>query len=235
MKGLSKALLGLPAIEALHLITRLHTVQTKTEDFVANYPAVFKGLGKLKEPYKIELEQGAIPYALSSPRRVPLPLRDKVEVELQRMESIGVISKVTKPTPWCAGLVVVPKAKGKIRLCVDLTHLNKWVRRERHILPAVDQTLAMLAGAKVFTKLDATSGFWQIPLTKESSLLTTFITPFGRYAFNRLPFGISSAPEHFQRRMTQMLEGCTGVVCHADDIVVYGENYSNIMKDCIRF
>ncbi|KAL6475040.1 hypothetical protein MHYP_G00160800 [Metynnis hypsauchen] len=141
------------------------------------------------------------------------------------MEGMGVISKVTKPTPWCAGLVVAPKAQpGKIRLCVDLTHLNKWVRRERHILPAVDHTLAMLAGAKVFTKLDATSGFWQIPLSEESSLLTTFITPFGRYSFNRLPFGISSAPEHFQRRMSQMLEGCEGAVCHADDIVVYGED-----------
>ncbi|KAL7872233.1 hypothetical protein SRHO_G00072160 [Serrasalmus rhombeus] len=113
---------------------------------------------------------------------------------------MGVITKVAKPTPWCAGLVVAPKTQpGKIRLCVDLIHLNKWVRRERHILPAVDHTLAMLAGAKVFTKLDATSGFWQIPLSEESSLLTTFITPFGRYAFNRLPFGISSAPEHFQR------------------------------------
>lgn len=71
------------------------------------------------------------------------------------------ISKVTEPTPWCAGLVVVPKAQGKIRLCVDLTHLNKWVRRERHILPAVDHMLAMLAGAKVFTKLD--QGFGKFP------------------------------------------------------------------------
>ncbi|KAJ8356744.1 hypothetical protein SKAU_G00195380 [Synaphobranchus kaupii] len=224
--GLSKPLLGLPAIEALTLIQRLHTVQAQQESVKAQYPTVFSGLGKLKEPYKIELESGAVPYALSAPRRVPLPLRDKVRAELTRMEDMGVISKVTQPTPWCAGMVVVPKAQspGKIRLCVDLTQLNQWVRRERHILPAVDHTLAMLAGAKVFTKLDATSGFWQIPLSEESSLLTTFITPFGRYAFNRLPFGISSAPEHFQRRMSQMLEGCPGIVCHADDILVYGED-----------
>ncbi|CAK6982087.1 hypothetical protein L3Q82_001560 [Scomber scombrus] len=53
---------------------------------------------------------------------------------------------------------------------------------------------------------------------------SSFITPFGRYAFNRLPFGISSAPEHFQHCMSQMLEGCEGVVCHADDIVVHGED-----------
>ena len=224
--GLSKPLLGLPAIEALTLIQRLHTVQAQLENVKTQYPTVFSGLGKLKEPYKIELETGAVPYALSAPRRVPLPLRDKVRTELTRMEDMGVVSKVTQPTPWCAGMVVVPKAQspGKIRLCVDLTQLNQWVRRERHILPAVDHTLAMLAGAKVFTKLDATSGFWQIPLSEESSLLTTFITPFGRYAFNRLPFGISSAPEHFQRRMSQMLEGCPGVVCHADDILVYGED-----------
>lgn len=139
-------------------------------------------------------------------------------------EAMGVISKVTQPTAWCAGIVVVPKANGKIRLCVDLTRLNKWVRRECHISPAVDQTLAMMPDAKAFTKLDARSGFWQIPLAKSSALLTTFITPFGRYCFNRLQFGISSAPEHFQRRMSQMLEGCEGELCHADDVLVYGRD-----------
>ncbi len=174
---LSKPLLG----EALKLIQRLYTVHEQQDDFKTKYPSVFTGFGKLKEPCTIELEPSAEPQALSSPRRIPLPMRDKVHAELKRMEDMGVISKVTQPTPWCAGIVVVPKAKGKIRLCVDLTHLNKWVRRERHILLAVDQMLAMLAGAKVFTKLDVTSGFWQIPLSKESKLLTTFITPFGRY------------------------------------------------------
>lgn len=134
---------------------------------MAQYPKVFSGLGKLKEPYKIEVEPGAVPFALSSPRHVPLPMHDKVRAELKRI-SQAVISKVTQATPWCAGMVIVPKASGKIRLCVDLRHLNKWVQRERHILPAVDHTLASLAGAKVFTKLDATSGFWQIPLSEDS-------------------------------------------------------------------
>ena len=140
------------------------------------------------------------------------------------MEEMGVIAKVEQPTEWCAGMVVVPKADSKVRICVDLTRLNESVKRERHPLPAVDQTLAQLAGAKVFTKLDANSGFWQIPLAPASSLLTTFITPFGRYCFHRLPFGISSAPEHFQRRMTEALSGLPGAVCMMDDILVHGRS-----------
>ena len=120
------------------------------------------------------------------------------------MEEMGVISPIEEATEWCSGMVVVPKPNGKIRICVDLTRLNENVCRERHILPAVDETLAKLAGARIFSKLDATAGFWQVPLHKDSAPLTTFITPIGRYCFNRLPFGISSGPEHFQKRLTQM-------------------------------
>ena len=73
-----------------------------------------------------------------------------------------------------------------------------------------------------YTKLDANSGFWQVPLAKESRLLTTSVTPFGRYCFNRLPFGICSAPEVFQRTMSSVLEGLEGVICHMDDTLIHG-------------
>jgi hypothetical protein len=87
------------------------------------------------------------------------------------MEDMGVIMKIQEPTDWCAGMVVVPKPNGKVRICVDLTNLNQSVQRERHPLPAIDQILAQLAGAKVFSTLDANSGFWQIPLDPESAKL----------------------------------------------------------------
>ena len=101
-------------------------------------------------------------------------------------------------------MVVVPKIKsnGKVRICV-----NNSILRELHPLPAVDHVLAQMAGAKVFSKLDANSGFWQIGPCEDSAKLTTFITPFGRFYINRLPFEISSAPEHFQKRISQVLEG----------------------------
>ena len=108
--------------------------------------------------------------------------------------------------------------------CVDLTKLNENVLHENHPLPCVDHTLAQLAGAKIFSKPDANSGFWQIPLSPESQPLTTFITPFRRYCINSLPFGVASAPEHFQRGISQVLEGCEGVLCKIDDILVHGPN-----------
>jgi len=121
-------------------------------------------------------------------------------------------------------MVVVLKANGKVQICVDLTKLNESILKEYHPLPSVDHTLAQLAGATIFSKLDANSGFWQIGLSPESAKLTTFVTPFGRFCFNCLPFGISSALEHFQKGISQVLEGTGGALCQMDDILVYGKS-----------
>ena len=170
---------------------------------------LFQGLGKLEGNYTIELKNGTEPYVLTTPRRVPIPLMEAVRKELQRMEELGVITPVTEPTEWRSGMVVVPKAGGKVRICVDLTKLNRCVCRERHMYPTsrpVEQILAQLAGAKVFSKLDANSGFWQIPLANESSLLTTFITPFGRYVLQRLAeSGLTLNREKYQFNKDQVM------------------------------
>ena len=219
VQDLNRALLGLPAIEALQVVSFVEPVQVS--ELFTLFPNLFTGLGKLKDNYQIKLTSDAKPYTLQAPRRVALPLLPKVEAELQRMESLGVISKIDEPTEWCSLMVVVPKPNGTVRICVDLTKLNESVQRERLLLPSVEQTLAQISGAKYFSKLDANSGFWQIQLAPESSKLTTFITPFGRFTFNRLPFGITSAPEYFQRKMSEILSGLEGVVCLIDDVLIY--------------
>ena len=97
------------------------------------------------------------------------------------------------------------------------------------------------AKAKVFSKLDAKAGYWTIHLEKKSQLLITFRTPFGRYCWLRLPFGLNVSQDILQSRMDQHLDGLTGVVSIADDIVVFGENeedharnLSNLMKQAER-
>ena len=95
-------------------------------------------------------------------------------------------------------------------------------------MKTIEEIVADMPDAKVFSVLDATSGFWQIELDEESSKLCTFNTPFGRYRFKRLPFGIKSAPEVFQRYMTELLEGIPGAEPIAgaivDDILIWGSS-----------
>lgn len=192
----------------------------------ANFTDVYGDLGLVDcHPVKIKIRPDATPYSVLTPRRIPLPLIEPVKNELERMEKSGVIQRITEPTDWCAPMVPVIKPNGKVRICVDLKKLNSCVNRERYILPQVEDILPQLAGAKHFSSLDAASGFWAIPLDPESSLLTTFITPYGRYCFRRLPFGISSAPEIFQRIMNDILQEEIlkgGVTIYMDDILVYG-------------
>jgi hypothetical protein len=192
------ALLSRGASQDLKVITFVGNVNAC--NVAKEFPGLFSGLGKMPEPYKIRLGENAQPYAVSYPRRVPLPLMPKVKVELERLEKLGVIRPVSKPTEWCAPIVVVPKSSEQVRICVDLSKLNMAVKRERLMLPSVDHTLGQLAGAAIFSKLDANCGFHQIALEDESQLLTTFITPFERYAYQRLPFGINSGQSTFKSK-----------------------------------
>ena len=150
-------LLGLPAIKDLEIITGINAVEVNVPD---QYPALFNGLGTFKGEYVINLKSNAQPFSLFTPRNVPIPLREKVKQELLRMEHLGVISRVTEPTPWCAAMVVVPKPSGSVRICIDFRPLNESVMREVHPMPTIDVTLAQLNGAKDFSKLDTNSGFW---------------------------------------------------------------------------
>lgn len=118
---------------------------------------------------------------------------------------IEMIEIVEDATEWCAPMVVVPKKDGKVRVCSDFTELNKFVIRERYQLPSVEETLAKLKEVSIFTKLDFNSVFWQLTLDKESRKYTTFITPFGRFAYKRVRFGITRAPEVFQMTISDLI------------------------------
>ena len=158
VKGLKTNLLGLPIITALHLIEKLCSAELKdVNDVKRHFPKVFSAFG---DEYTIQLKDDASPYALHAPRNVPIALRARIKDELNHMESMGVICRISEPTEWCVGMVVVPKKSGAIRICVDLKPLNESVKREIHPIPTVDEIMAQLSGSKMFSKLDANSGFW---------------------------------------------------------------------------
>ena len=154
-------------------------------------------------------------------RNIAAGLREKVKDEIDKILLMKVIEPVEIPTEWCSGLTIAPKPNGAIRLCVDLTRLNKGVKREMYPLPRVSDMLSRLSEGTIFSKMDANSGFWQVKLSEESKLFTTFISPWGRYCLRRMPFGMSSAPEFYKRTTEKILQDLEGVVCLMDDVLVY--------------
>ena len=152
-----------------------------------------------------------------------MSLKDKIKDELDRMEWAGVIVRQTEPPAWVNSMVAVVKPN-RIRICIDPRDLNKTIRRERYPMMTIEEVVASIPQAKVFSVLDATSGYWQVKLDEASSKLCTFNTPYGRYRFTRLPFGIKSAPEVFQQCMSELFEDIEGVKAIVDDLLIWGKD-----------
>ena len=157
------------------------------------------------------------------PREYKIKADSSVETELNRMERLNVIEKLTHPTGWVSNIVLVEKSNGKLRLCLDQRNLNKAIKREHFQLPTVDDIMAKMPGAEIFSKLDASSGYWQICMDNESADLLTFNTPFRRYRFNRLPFGVWSASEILGKSISEnIIQGPGGVANIQDNIIAWG-------------
>ena len=157
------------------------------------------------------------------PKDIPYALSQNLKDHLGKMEKSGVIEKIKERTDWVSNLVIVPKANQELRICLDPTDLNKAIKRPHFPLPVKDQILAKLDGARIFTTLDAKNWFWQVELDEKSQNLIAFNTPFGRYKWKRMPFGIKSASEEYQMRMQEALEGIENMAIVADDILIFGK------------
>ena len=148
--------------------------------------------------------------------------RPKLKDELDRQLKQGYLAKVNQPTDWVNSMVMIEKKNGDVRICIDPKDLNMAITREHFQIPTKEEILGELAGAKYFSKMDATAGFHQIELDEKSSMMTTLNTPFGRYRYLRLPMGICSAPEVFHKTVYQCLGDLDGVCVYVDDIIVWG-------------
>ena len=185
---------------------------------------VMEGLGQLKRhEYDIWLS-GGYESAQNPPRNVPYAKRDAVRAELQRMCELKVITPVKEPTEWINSMAIAYKADGSLRICIDPADLNRAIRREHYPMQTLEDVVSRMPEAKVFTKVDAKSGYWQLRLSKKSSMMTTFNMPFGRFCYLVLPFGISSASEIWQRAMINEFGDLEGVEVIVDDFLIWGEN-----------
>lgn len=170
------------------------------ENFVSRNIDIFSGLGKYPGRVAIHLKEDAKP-VVHYKKRFPNSVVKKLKPKLDALVEGGIISPVTHPTDWANNIQVVEKSNGDLRICLDPKPLNACIKREHFLIPTIDRFASELCNKKIFTVLDCSNGFWQIELDDKSTELTTFMTPFGRYKFNRLAFGLNCAPEIFQRIM----------------------------------
>jgi len=179
-------------------------------------------LGKLKDfKAKLFVDSQAKP-VFYKPRQVPQALKQKIEAELTNLEQKGIIQPV-KYSNWAAPVVPILKPDGTLRLCGDYrVTVNKFAT-ESYPLPRIEELFSSLAGRKSFSKLDLSHAYLQIELDELSKEYVTFNTHRGLYKYNRLPFGVSSAPAIFQRVMENVLQGLPKVCVYIDDILVTGE------------
>ncbi|XP_031359175.1 uncharacterized protein K02A2.6-like [Photinus pyralis] len=192
------------------------------EKLINDNSNLFKGIGKVGRPYHIELNENAMP-VVKPIRNVPFAIQEQFKKHLNELVNLKIIERVEGSSEWVNSYVIVRKNNGSLRICLDPKNLNESIKDSKYKLTSLDDIISNINGSTVFTLLDATSGFWNIPLDKESSKLCTFATPFGRYKFLRMPFGIKTASEVFQERFQEIFAD-NGVQVYIDDILVHGKD-----------
>ena len=200
-----------------------HKLPTTKEYLLKEFADVFQGIGTLPgPPYDIVLKDNYVPVQ-HPPRSCPVGMRDAYKAELDRLVKEKVITEVKDQyTEWVNSIVPVRKPDGSIRLCLDPRDLNKAIERNAWYARTIDDVLPDLADATHITLCDANSGYWQVTLSLRSSLLTTFNTPWGKFRWLRLPFGLKIASDVFQERLDRVIKPLQGTTAIADDIVIRG-------------
>lgn len=231
VKGTVIPILGLNASIKLNLIKKVDTLKSikaseeesklEKQTFINNNKDIFSGTGKIPFQYKIVLKQDAIPF-VSACRRVPDTIKPRLKSALDDLVQRDIIKVVEQPTEWVNNIVIVEKSDKSLRICLDPLHLNNNIVGDHFPIPTLEELSLKLKGKKYFTVLDLKEGFYHVPLEEECMLYTTFITPFGKFCFKRLPFGLNVSPEVFQR-VNEKVFGNLGIGIYFDDFIIAGE------------
>ncbi|XP_062389531.1 uncharacterized protein K02A2.6-like [Sardina pilchardus] len=234
VKGASPPLFGREWLRKIQIDWReIKTVREETLEVVLQrHNEVFKKeLGTLKGiKVSIALKPQHQPRFCQA-RVVPYALRPKVEAEIDRLSEQGIISPV-KFSDWATPIVPVVKKNGDVRICGDFkVTINPALQVEKYPIPRIEDLFASLSGGQHFSKLDLSHAYLQMPVEEKSRKYLTITTSKGLFCYNRLAFGITSAPAIFQRAMDQVLQGLPNVHCYLDDILVTGQDRLQHLKN----
>ncbi|KAK3731884.1 hypothetical protein QZH41_000659 [Actinostola sp. cb2023] len=209
-----------------------HHSEKELQEILERHKEVFSNdLGTLKlTKARIDLKAGSQPKYCKA-RPIPYALIPKVEAELKHLEEQGILQRVTS-SEWATPIVPVVKPNGDVRICGDFkTTVNPQLEPVQYPLPRIEDIFAKLAGGELFSKIDLRQAYHQMEVEESSKEYLTINTPKGLYRYNRLVFGVTSAPAIWQRAMDQVLDGVEGTSCMIDDIIVTGRNDQEHLKN----
>lgn len=156
-------------------------------------------------------------------RRLPVAMEAEVESQIQKLLEQGIIEPVDEPAEWVSPLVPVRKHNGQLRLCIDLRAVNKAILPDNFPMSHIEEALATIGRAEVFSTVDLESAYYLLELDEDSRYVTTFVTRSGLYRFTRLVFGLKTAPANFQRTMSGHFGNIKGLINYLDDFLVFAE------------
>lgn len=226
---LSVELESLPLLKEVDVSIGTDDVSVRAElmDLLNNFRNLFgdkpEDLGMAKSA-EIELKlTDDIPFTYR-PYRMAEVEKEKVRKIVAELLGANIIRD--SESPYSSPILLVKKKNGQDRMCVDFRKLNQRTIKQKYPLPRIDDQIDKLSGRTIFTSLDLTSGYHQIPVAENSKHLTAFVTPDGHYEYNRMPFGLCNAPAVFQRLMNKILGPYRDIaVVYLDDVIIPSKTY----------
>ena len=207
------------------------STEDNVQELLQKYNQIFTAeSGKVKGmKASLTLKENAQPKFCKA-RPVPYALKERVEKELDRLESEGIIQKVDY-SDWATPIVAVPKGDNSVRICGDYkVTVNPQLKVDQYPLPRIQDIFASLAGGQKFTKIDLRQAYNQLEMSEDSKSYLTINTHKGLYSYNRLVFGIAASPSIWQRTMDQILKDIPNTSCILDDIIITGKSDEEHLK-----
>ena len=187
------------------------------------FPEVFSDLPGRTSVCKMSIGTGEAEPRASHPYRIPNKLKEGVRQEIEKLVDLGIV--VPSTSPWASPVVPVPKKDGSVRVCIDYRKLNNVTTADPYYMTTLEEILERVGESRVMSKLDLAKGFYQVEVEPTSQDKTAFISPFGKFQFQRMPFGLKNAPAVFQRLMEVVLRGCYDFSApYIDDIIVFSKS-----------